>query len=129
MSWYVLDDPDSPQLDELAQRFHLHPLHVEDCRSHGERIKAEQMPDYLFVILRSVERLKDTKVDFQKVSIFCRTGFLHYDRGFELSRNQKCPGTRAAQGAGSTPEQDSVYRVRYSDRFLRFGAGLVCGRD
>jgi magnesium transporter len=100
LSWYVLDNPDSPQLDELAQRFHLHPLHVEDCRSHGERIKAEQMPDYLFVILRSVERLKDTKVDFQKVSIFA-------GRDFCITiADSSCPGIKNALERARRKEPD-----------------------
>jgi magnesium transporter len=100
LSWYVLDDPDSPQLDELAQRFHLHPLHVEDCRSHGERIKAEQMPDYLFVILRSVERLKDTKIDFQRVSIFA-------GRDFCITiADSSCPGIKNALERARRKEPD-----------------------
>ena len=90
MSWYALDNPDSPELDELAQRFHLHPLHVEDCRSHGERVKAEETPDYLFVILRSVERLKSARIEFKKVSIFV-------GRDFCITvADSSCPGIRNA---------------------------------
>ena len=100
MSWYILDNPDSPQLDELAQRFHLHPLHVEDCRSHGERVKAEQMPDYLFIILRSVERLKETKIDFQKVSIFA-------GRDFCITiADSSCPGIKNALERARRKEPD-----------------------
>ena len=39
MSWYALDSPDDPQLDDLAKQFQLHPLHIEDCRSNNERIR------------------------------------------------------------------------------------------
>jgi len=108
LSWYALDNPDSPQLDELAQRFHLHPLHVEDCRSHGERIKAEQMPDYLFVILRSVERLKETRVDFQKVSIFV-------GRDFCITiADSACPGIKnALQRARSKEPDERPSRILY----------------
>lgn len=100
MSWYALDDPDSPQLDELAQRFHLHPLHVEDCRSHGERVKAEQTPSYLFVILRSVERLKNARVDFKKVSIFVGQDFC-----ISIG-DSSCPGIQNALERARRKEPD-----------------------
>ena len=52
MSWYALDDPNDPQLDDLATQFQLHPLHIEDCRSNNERLKAEGTDQYLFLILK-----------------------------------------------------------------------------
>jgi magnesium transporter len=101
LSWYTLDDPESPQLDELAQQFHLHPLHVEDCRSHGERVKAEQAPDYLFIILRSVERLKNARVEFKKVSIFVGKDFCI------TIADSSCPGIHNAleRARRKEPEQ------------------------
>jgi magnesium transporter len=108
LSWYVLDNPDSPQLDELAQQFHLHPLHVEDCRSHGERVKAERMPDYLFVLLRSVEQVKESRVDFQKVSIFA-------GRDFCITvADSSCPGIKnALERARRTEPDQRPSRILY----------------
>ena len=54
MPWYELSDPADPKLEELAQRFHLHPLHVEDARSPDERIKVDQTPTYAFAVLKPV---------------------------------------------------------------------------
>ncbi len=55
MARYELDHADDPELDRLAEKFHLHPLHVEDCRTEGERIKSDVTPEYTFTILRTFE--------------------------------------------------------------------------
>jgi magnesium transporter len=54
LTWYALDDPNDPKLDELAAQYQLHPLHIEDCRSHIERVKAEETDNYLFYILKYI---------------------------------------------------------------------------
>ena len=53
MPRYHLDHAADPELDRLAERYHLHPLHIEDCRTEGERIKSEVTPGYTFTILRT----------------------------------------------------------------------------
>lgn len=52
MAWYQLETKDDSELDQLAAKFNLHPVHVEDCRTHGGRIKVDMMQDYLFVTLK-----------------------------------------------------------------------------
>ncbi len=52
MAWYQLETKDSSQLDKLAEEYQLHPVHVEECRTHEGRIKVDLMPDYLFVTLK-----------------------------------------------------------------------------
>jgi magnesium transporter len=52
--WHDLRDPNDPELDVLAERFHLHPLHVEDCRHGNQRAKVEEGSDYTFVVLKAV---------------------------------------------------------------------------
>ena len=54
MIWHDLRDPNDPELDALAERFHLHPLHVEDCRHGKQRAKVEEGADYIFVVLKAV---------------------------------------------------------------------------
>jgi magnesium transporter len=54
MPWYELNSADDPKLDELAERYHLHPLHVEDSRSPDERIKVDQTPTYTFAVLKPI---------------------------------------------------------------------------
>ncbi len=53
MAWYHFTHPDDPALDALAERFHLHPLHIEDARSVGERVKVEGARDYTFALLKT----------------------------------------------------------------------------
>ena len=66
MPWYALDDPNDPQLDELATQFQLHPLHIEDCRSNNERLKAEGTDDYLFLILKYIQSVEDGDISFRE---------------------------------------------------------------
>ncbi len=52
VAWYQLETKNTSQLDELAKQYNLHPLHIEDCRGDGGRIKVEETQEYLFVILK-----------------------------------------------------------------------------
>lgn len=54
MAWYQFARPDDPGLDELAQRFKLHPLHIEDTRAAGERVKVESTRHYTFALLKTL---------------------------------------------------------------------------
>src|SRR5262245_2702887 len=54
MEWHNILDPDSPELDELAKRYNLHPLHIEDCRHRDQRAKIEEGQNYLFTVLKPV---------------------------------------------------------------------------
>lgn len=54
MPWYELTSPDDPKLDELAAKYGLHPLHLEDARSTDERIKVDQTSSYAFAVLKPV---------------------------------------------------------------------------
>lgn len=59
MAWYQLETKDSSQLDELAERYQLHPVHVEDAREQSGRIKIDIMPEYLFVSLKPLHIVED----------------------------------------------------------------------
>ena len=61
MAWYHFTHPDDPALDALAERFHLHPLHLEDARSEGERVKVEGANDYTFALLKTFKTLQTTE--------------------------------------------------------------------
>ncbi len=52
MIWHDVRDPNDPELDALAERYHLHPLHIEDCRHGNQRAKVEDGADYIFVVLK-----------------------------------------------------------------------------
>ena len=54
MEWHEIHDPASSELDQLAARYGLHPLHVEDCRHRDQRAKVEEGQGYLFTVLKPV---------------------------------------------------------------------------
>jgi magnesium transporter len=54
MQWHDIQNPDDKLLDELAARYSLHPLHVEDCRQDAQRTKAETGDTYLFISLKQL---------------------------------------------------------------------------
>jgi magnesium transporter len=70
LPWYPISDPNDTQLDELAARYSLHPLHIEDCRHRGQRAKIEQGANYLFVVLKPVTILEGTELRFADLCIF-----------------------------------------------------------
>ncbi len=53
-AWYHVEDVRGPALDELAVKFGLHELAIEDCRSERQRAKVEEFDRYLFVIANNV---------------------------------------------------------------------------
>src|ERR1700691_5629261 len=76
VSWYALNDPNDPQLDELASQFQLHPLHIEDCRSNNERLKAEATDRYLFLILKFIQSVQEGEIGFASIYLFVGRDFL-----------------------------------------------------
>ena len=73
MPWYELSSPKDPKLQELADRFQLHPLNLEDARSDDERVKVEQTPHYTFAVLKPVQLKKaedKVEVSFSTIDIF-----------------------------------------------------------
>jgi Mg2+ and Co2+ transporter CorA len=51
LNWFDVPDPGSPDLDELARRFHLHELQIDDCRHRPQRKKVDEYGIYLFAVL------------------------------------------------------------------------------
>jgi magnesium transporter len=62
LAWYHFTRPDAPGLDELANRFRLHPLHMEDVRSPGERVKVEGAGHYTFALLKTLTVPENTRL-------------------------------------------------------------------
>jgi magnesium transporter len=74
LEWYDVADPASPQLDELAARFGLHPLQIEDCRHRPQRPKAEEHDRYIFTVLKHIHNNQD--LEFDDVDVFLGPDFL-----------------------------------------------------
>ncbi len=74
IAWYDISDPASPALDELAARFRLHELQIEDCRHRTQRAKLEEHDGYVFAVLKAM-RAGDG-VNFGDFDVFVSTEFL-----------------------------------------------------
>src|SRR5262252_6151563 len=70
MEWHNVFNPASPELDELAQRYHLHPLHIEDCRHRNQSAKIEEGDGYIFSVLKVVRLLPDGSLHAADLDIF-----------------------------------------------------------
>lgn len=76
LPWFDVSDPNSPDLDELARRFQLHPLQIDDCRHRPQRAKIDEYGPYLFAILKHVIPKKDGRLHFDDFDVFLGTDFL-----------------------------------------------------
>jgi len=75
VDWFDVPDPNSPDLDELARRFHLHELQIEDCRHRPQRAKVDEYGAYLFAVLKHLVR-KDQEAEFDDFDVFLGPNFL-----------------------------------------------------
>src|SRR5215467_11963437 len=75
LNWFDVSDPNSPDLDELARRFHLHELQIEDCRKRPQRAKVDEYGPYLFAVLKHLVR-HDKGPKFDDFDVFLGRDFL-----------------------------------------------------
>jgi magnesium transporter len=78
ITWYDLDEPKSPALDELAKRFQLHPLQIEDVRHRPQPAKTDEYGKYIFSILKHLKhpKQKNEKFAFDDFDVFLGPNFL-----------------------------------------------------
>jgi magnesium transporter len=76
MEWHIIIDPASKELDDLAQRYHLHPLHIEDCRQRLENAKIEEGESYIFTVLKCIELTPEGEIDAHDIDLFLGKDFL-----------------------------------------------------
>ena len=75
LPWFDVADPASPDLDELAKRFGLHPLEIEDCRNRPQRAKLEEYENHVFIVLKHLMQAgKNPK--FDDLDVFLGPDFL-----------------------------------------------------
>jgi magnesium transporter len=51
LTWFYIEKPTSNEVAFLAQRFHFHPLDLDDVLSRIQRPKIDEYEDYLFMVL------------------------------------------------------------------------------
>ena len=110
MAWYELSSADDPKMAELAQRFGLHPLHLEDARSADERIKVDQGTGmgYTFAVLKPARLVTDEagapEALFSTIDIFA--GKKGDEPFFITVADESCPATREALARARREGQD-----------------------
>ncbi len=74
--WIGLHDPGPDELREVAERFHLPELAVEDAMQAHQRPKLEDYDDGYFLVLHTARYLDDREeVEFGEVHVFTGPGF------------------------------------------------------
>lgn len=58
--WVDVDSTNRHQLAVLEKIFNFHPLSIEDAVSPSSRVKVEEFPDYLFIVVRAVRFCETT---------------------------------------------------------------------
>ena len=76
MIWHDLRDPNDRELDVLTERYHLHPLHIEDCRHGNQRAKVEEGADYIFAVLKPVHVTDAGEVSITDLDLFLGREYL-----------------------------------------------------
>ena len=75
--WLGLHDPEPDELDDVATRFHLPPLAVEDTMNAHQRPKLEDYEHGYFLVLHTARYLDDREeVEFGEVHVFTGAGFV-----------------------------------------------------
>ncbi len=110
MEWHEIRDPQDPELDRLAERYRLHPLHIEDCRHGHQSAKIEESRAYIFTVLKIVTREADGDLRESDLDIFLGRDFVITVEG------KDCPPARKlleqVRGAASGQRADQIfYRI------------------
>ena len=75
--WLGLHDPEPAELTEVAERFDLPPLAVEDAMKAHQRPKLEAYGDGFFLVLHTARYLDDVEeVEFGEVHVFTGRSFV-----------------------------------------------------
>ncbi len=74
--WVDINPTSAPQVAMLEKIFHLHPLVIEDTLSPNGRVKVEEYPGYLFVVVRAVRYVSETEDphDIETYNLCCILG-------------------------------------------------------
>lgn len=77
ITWINIDGlGDVEALTVLGEKFHLHPLALEDVLNTGQRPKVENASDYIFIVAQMVYKNKEETICGEQVSLFMGKKFL-----------------------------------------------------
>lgn len=109
MEWHVIRDPEDPELDRLAERYHLHPLHIEDCRHRNQSAKIEENGGYLFTVLKPARFGAEGALEVSDLDIFTGPDWLITVEEADWPQARETLDTLRA-GGDTRPDQ-ALYRI------------------
>jgi magnesium transporter len=104
IAWFDVADPASAELDELARRFELHELQIEDCRHRPQRPKTEEHDHYIFAVLKHIH--DSTELEFDDIDLFLGRDFLISVRNADAVVIES---VRARAGEEKTDRLDRIF--------------------
>jgi magnesium transporter len=96
MPWYQLEDANDPRLDELAKKYNLHPLHVEDARSEDESVKVDTAPLYTFAVFKPVHLEPNPATPAESIPVFTPIDIFAGKDFLITIADPGCPASREA---------------------------------
>lgn len=82
----IVGTHDLDLLNNASKIFSIHPLIAEDIITTNQRLKIEYFPDYIFIVLKAINYLKDEVLELEQVSIILGKNFVFTFQ--ELKPNQ-----------------------------------------
>lgn len=104
-TWHDIRDPNSPELDRLAELYGLHPLHIEDCRTRKQSAKIEEGQNYLFTVLKPVELERDHTLKIADLDLFLGQNYVITVMETECGIVHQVLDSVHAKAAGQRPDQ------------------------
>src|SRR5258708_885897 len=109
MIWHHIKKSDDPELDELAVRYHLHPLHIEDCRHRNQSAKLEEQDGYIFVVLKPILQLPDDTLQIVDLDIFLGKDYIITVQDSQCLSSKSV--IEASKNAGTQRADQFFYRI------------------
>jgi len=77
VSWINVDGVHEVEVvEKLDEHFGIHPLVIEDIVNTSQRPKMEDFEDYIFIVLKMLQRTQDGELDAEQVSIILGPNFV-----------------------------------------------------
>jgi len=116
VEWHNITDPASPELDRLAEQYHLHPLHIEDCRHRNQSAKIEEGEAYLFAVLKVMRLMDDGSLHAADLDVF-------FGQNFVITvEEETCPEIKSiiqqARQTPSAPQRSDQVFYRIMDHVV-----------
>src|SRR6476469_8195090 len=111
MEWHNINDPASAELDRLAERYQLHPLHIEDCRHRNQSAKIAEGQAYLFTVMKVIRFDPQAELEIADLDIFPGQDFLITVIETECPETEGLIDRVRKATAGSTRADQVYYRL------------------